>query len=79
MKLLTAKDTRKEGLTVVLVFKAPPGDRIAMLHFWRHGLAVAAYTRGAVNGIATRAIVNASAINVSCLRFRIFPSFHTEV
>src|SRR6267143_4210731 len=41
VKLWTANETKNDGFTVRLVFNAPPGERIAMLHF-RTGLHCAA-------------------------------------
>jgi hypothetical protein len=73
VKFLTRNETRKVGLTVWFLFNAPPdpGDKIAMVHFGEHGVA-AAYTRGVVEGIATKKMASTSAIIANRLQFNIF-------
>src|SRR5260370_15510381 len=73
VKFLTRNETRKVGLTVWFLFNAPPdpGDKIAIVHFGEQDVA-AAYTRGAVEGIATRNMATTSAVSANRLRFTIF-------
>src|SRR5713226_6759087 len=79
VKLLTRKDTRKDGLTVWFLFKtAPdPGERIAILHFDADKQGVAApYAWGVSEGIPTRKMAIRSGTVINRLWLFIFFKWH---